>query len=227
MTTWLVTGANRGIGLAMAMEIVARGDRVIATVRDPFRVPEFLKTAPAKQLMVIGMDVGDANSVARAAASVKEPVDILVNNAGINPKGGQGPFDIDYGVFADALAINAMSPLRVSNAFLPQLKQAANPRILTVSSQMGASVYGGSDRLVYRVSKAAANKTMQVLAEALKPEGVTVAVIHPGWVRTDMGGPAASLSPEESAKGCLDVAAGMTPADAGKFFRWDGTIHPW
>jgi NAD(P)-dependent dehydrogenase (short-subunit alcohol dehydrogenase family) len=227
MTTWLVTGANRGIGLAMAMEIVARGDRVIATVRDPFRVPEFLKTAPAKQLMVIGMDVGDANSVARAAASVKEPLDVLINNAGISPKGPQGPLDMDYGVFAETLAINTMAPLRVSNAFLPHLKQAKNPRILTVSSQMGASVYSGADRLAYRVSKAAVNKTMQVLAEALKPQGVTVAVIHPGWVRTDMGGSSADLSPEESARGCLDVASGMTLADAGKFFRWDGTIHPW
>jgi NAD(P)-dependent dehydrogenase (short-subunit alcohol dehydrogenase family) len=227
MATWLVTGANRGIGLAMVKEIVARGERAIATVRDPFRVPEFLKTAPATQLMVIGMDVGDAASVARAAASVREPVDILVNNAGISPKGPQGPLDMDYGLFAETLAINAMAPLRVSNAFLPHLGRSERPRILTVSSQMGASVYGGADRLAYRVSKAAVNKAMQVLAEALVPQGVTVAVIHPGWVRTDMGGPAASLSPEESARGCLDVAVRLTPADAGRFFRWDGTIHPW
>jgi NAD(P)-dependent dehydrogenase (short-subunit alcohol dehydrogenase family) len=227
MTTFLVTGASRGIGLALAEAIVARGDRVIATVRDPFRVPDFLKTAPAAQLAVIGLNVTDAASLRRAAESVREPVDVLVNNAGISPKGAQNALDMDPALFAETMAVNVLAPLKVTAAFLPHLRRSARPRVATISSQMGASVYPGSDRLAYRISKAAVNKAMQGLATDLKPEGIPVAAIHPGWVRTDMGGPSASLSPAESAAGCLAVIDGLTMERSGGFYRWDGTVHPW
>ncbi|MGL4241413.1 MAG: SDR family NAD(P)-dependent oxidoreductase, partial [Beijerinckiaceae bacterium] len=95
MTTYLITGANRGIGLALAEALMARGDRVIATVRDPFKLPDVLKTAPTERCVVIGMDVTAQRSVDRAAASVKEPVDVLVNNAGVNPPGRQNAASAD------------------------------------------------------------------------------------------------------------------------------------
>jgi NAD(P)-dependent dehydrogenase (short-subunit alcohol dehydrogenase family) len=228
MTTWLITGANRGIGLAMAAALITRKDRVIAAVRDPFKVPDLLKTAPRETCVIIGMDVADQRSVDRAAAAIKEPVDVLLNNAGVNPPGRQGAAEADLSVFADVLQVNTVAPLRVAQAFLPHLRQAKTPRILTVSSQMGAlTTKSSSGAMAYRTSKAAVNKVMQCLATDLKGDGITVAVAHPGWVRTDMGGNAADIAPQESAEGLIALCDGLTIAKTGQFFRWDGSVHPW
>jgi NAD(P)-dependent dehydrogenase (short-subunit alcohol dehydrogenase family) len=228
MTTFLITGANRGIGLAMAQALIARGDRVIAAVRDPFRIPDILKTAPRDRAMVVGMDVSDQRSVDRAAASVKEPVDVLVNNAGVNPPGRSNAVDADLAVFAQTLEVNTIAPLRVAKAFLPHLRRSSAPRILTLSSQMGAlTTNSSSGAMAYRVSKAAVNKVMQCLASDLAGDGIPVIVVHPGWVRTDMGGGGAELAPEDSAAGLVKLADGLTMAQSGQFFRWNGTIHPW
>jgi NAD(P)-dependent dehydrogenase (short-subunit alcohol dehydrogenase family) len=227
MTTILITGANRGIGLALTEAMLARGDRVIATVRDPFRVPDILKTAPRGQMVLLGMEVTDDRSVARAAAALKEPIDVLVNNAGIKGPERQSALDTDFGGFAETLAINAIAPLRVAQAFLPQLRQSKTPRILTVSSQMGALSLERSGSIAYRASKAAVNKVMQTLAIELKPEGITVALVHPGWVQTDMGGQGADITPAESAAGLVALIDRLSIKDTGQFFRWDGTVHPW
>jgi NAD(P)-dependent dehydrogenase (short-subunit alcohol dehydrogenase family) len=228
MTTFLITGANRGIGLAMAEAVIARGDRVIAAVRDPFKLPDALRMAAKENCLVVGMDVADQRSVDRAAAAVKEPVDVLVNNAGVNPPGRQNAVEADLAAFSRTLEINVAGPLRVAQAFLPHLRRASMPRILTVSSQMGALTTGNSSgAMAYRTSKAAVNKAMQCLAHDLRPAGVPVIVLHPGWVRTDMGGGGADLSAQESAAGILKLADGLTMQDTGGFFRWDGTVHPW
>jgi NAD(P)-dependent dehydrogenase (short-subunit alcohol dehydrogenase family) len=227
MTTILITGANRGIGLALAMFLVNRGDRVIATMRDPFRIPDFLKTAPRERMMVLGMDVTDDRSVERAAAAVKEPIDVLVNNAGIHGPRGASSLDTDLAALAEVLAVNTIAPLRVARAFLPQLKQGKNPRILTVSSQMGALSGSVQGSMAYRTSKAAVNKLTQCLAADLQPQGVAAIVLHPGWVQTDMGGSAADLTPEESARGIAGLIDKIGINETGRFYRWDGTIHPW
>ncbi len=227
MATILVTGANRGIGLALAEELVRRGDRVIATVRDPFRLPDFLRTAPKEQMAVIGMEVTDDRAVARAADSLKEPLDAIVNNAGIHGTRGGSVADADLAEMAQVLAVNTIAPLRVARAFLPQLKRSKQPRIMTISSQMGALSGSSTGSLAYRTSKAAVNKAMQCLATDLRADGIAVVVVHPGWVRTDMGGGAADLSPEESAAGIADLLARIGPQDTGQFFRWNGTVHPW
>jgi NAD(P)-dependent dehydrogenase (short-subunit alcohol dehydrogenase family) len=227
MPTVLVTGAGRGIGLALAEALIARGDRVIATVRDPFRLPETLKSAPKERIAVVGMEVTDDRSVARAAASVDEPIDALVNNAGIHGARGATALDADLAEMAQVLAVNTIAPLRVARAFLPHLKRSERPRIMTVSSQMGALSGSAQGSLAYRTSKAAVNKAMQGLAVDLRPQGVTVVVVHPGWVRTDMGGGGASLSPAESANGLLALLDRLGMAETGRFFRWDGTEHPW
>jgi NAD(P)-dependent dehydrogenase (short-subunit alcohol dehydrogenase family) len=128
---------------------------------------------------------------------------------------------------AQVLAVNTIAPLRVARAFLPHLKRSERPRIMTVSSQMGALSGSAQGSLAYRTSKAAVNKAMQGLAVDLRPQGVTVVVVHPGWVRTDMGGGGASLSPAESANGLLALLDRLGMAETGRFFRWDGTEHPW
>ncbi len=227
MATVLVTGANRGIGLALAEELVRRGDRVIATVRDPFRLPEFLRTAPKEQMAVIGMEVTDDRAVTRAAEALKEPLDAIVNNAGIHGTRGGSAVSADLAEMAQVLAVNTIAPLRVARAFLPHLKRSARPRIMTISSQMGALSGISAGSVAYRTSKAAVNKAMQCLASDLKADGVAVVVVHPGWVRTDMGGGAAELSPAESAAGLVDLLARIGPQDTGQFFRWNGSVHPW
>ncbi len=227
MATILVTGANRGIGLALAEELVRRGDRVIATVRDPFRLPDVLRTAPKEQMAVIGMEVTDDRAVARAAESLKEPLDAIVNNAGIHGTRGGSVVNADLAEMAQVLAVNTIAPLRVARAFLPHLKRSERPRILTISSQMGALSGSSTGSVAYRTSKAAVNKAMQCLAADLRADGVSVVVVHPGWVRTDMGGGAADLSPEESAAGIADLLARISLKETGQFFRWNGTIHPW
>jgi NAD(P)-dependent dehydrogenase (short-subunit alcohol dehydrogenase family) len=227
MTTVLITGANRGIGYSLAETLIKRGDRVIAMVRDPFRLPDLLKTAPREQMMVIGMEVTDDRSVQRAAAAVKEPIDALVNNAGMFGSREATALDVDLATFAEVIAVNTIAPLRVARTFLPQLKQGKNPRILTISSQMGALSGSAQGSIAYRASKAAVNKTMQCLAADLKPDGVTAIVLHPGWVQTDMGGSTADITPAESAAGIAGLIDTITLKDTGKFFRWDGTIHPW
>lgn len=227
MATILITGASRGIGLALAETLAARGDRVIATVRDPFRLPESLKTTPKERMAVIGMEVTDDRSVARAAAAVQEPIDVVLNNAGIHGSRDSNALDADLAEMAEVLAVNTIAPLRVARAFLPHLKRSAKPRILTISSQMGALSGSAQGSVAYRASKAAVNKAMQGLAADLKPAGVVVAVVHPGWVRTDMGGGSASLSPAESATALARLIDRLSMRDTGQFFRWDGTIHPW
>ncbi len=227
MTTFLITGANRGIGLALTAALIARGDRVIATVRDPFKVPGLLRTAPRDQMVLLGLDVRDGRAVSRAAATLDEPVDVLINNAGIFGPERQTALDMDFEGFAETLAVNTLAPLRVAQAFLPHLKQSRVPRILTISSQMGALSGSASGSAAYRASKAGVNKLMQCLATELKPAGIPVVVAHPGWVQTDMGGAGADITPDASAVGLLALADKLTLADTGQFFRWDGSVHPW
>jgi NAD(P)-dependent dehydrogenase (short-subunit alcohol dehydrogenase family) len=158
---------------------------------------------------------------------VKEPVDVLINNAGIYGSRSDSSREVDLGTFAEVLAVNTIAPIRVARAFLPQLRQSTTPRILTISSQMGALSGSASGSIAYRTSKAAVNKAMQVVASDLRADGIAVAVAHPGWVQTDMGGGGADITAQESARGLVALIDRLTLTDTGQFFRWDGTTHPW
>lgn len=231
MRTYLVTGANRGIGLSLAEAIIQRGDRVVAAVRDPFKLPDLLKTAAKNRCAVVGLDIADARSVARAAAAVDEPIHALINNAGVSGERSGTTAGMDAEAALATFSINALGPLRVAQAFLPHLRRAGDARILNVSTQMasltGPGHAGRADRMAYRASKAALNKITQGLASDLRADGIPVVAVHPGWVRTDMGGSGADLTPADSAKALLKIADGLTAADSGRFLRWDGSDHPW
>ena len=226
MTTILITGAGRGIGLALAKEALARGWRVFGSVRGEAEARELEQKFGANFRALI-FDVTDAAAVADAAAAFDEPIDILINNAGVIGPDRQSALDMDFDGLRLTLEVNTLAPLRVTQAFLPHLKRSKNPRVLTISSNMGSLSYASSDHLAYRISKAAVNKAMQGLASDLKPQGVALAVLHPGWVRTDMGGAGADISPQVSAKGMLDVAQGLTLANTGQFLNFDGKTRPW
>lgn len=213
----LVTGGGRGIGAALVAGGLARGWEVWASLRDP----EALAALPAGA-RPLRFDVTDRPALARAAADFAGPLDLLVNNAGIIGPARQSPLDMDFEGFAETLAVNSLAPLAVAQAFLPALRRAPAARILTLSSQMAWMGYRKADRIAYRASKAAVNKVMQGLATLLEPEGIAVALVDPGWVRTAMGGPEAEEEPEAVAEGILTLAERLTLAGTGRFYRWSG-----
>ena len=224
MARILITGANRGIGLALATTLSGRGHSVVAASRRPAAAP-----LDDQQLRHIELDVTDQRSIEAAAAILAdEPLDILVNNAGIFGPRGAGLGQIDDAVWHDVFATNVIGAYRVSEAFLPHLRRGRDKKLVTISSRMGsmgANTTGGE--YVYRSSKAAVNAVMRSLAIDLAPEGIIVAVLHPGWVRTEMGGAAATLDVETSADGLAAVLLGLTTAESGGFFNYDGAALVW
>ena len=209
MTTILITGANRGIGAAMVKAAQADGADVIRATRPGHGGDvEFDVTRPDEIMPAIGR--------------IDRPIDVLINNAGIIGPDRQATTDMDYAGMAQTFAVNVAGPLAVSNACLEHLRQSNAPRILTISSQMAWMGYAKSDRIAYRASKAAVNKVMQGLATDLRPEGITVALVDPGWVRTDMGGAEADLDPADVGAGILTLADKLALGDSGKFFTWNG-----
>ena len=226
MTTILITGAARGIGRALCEDALRRGWSVIGSVRDA-ETAKALEAELGPRFQALVFDVTDAAAVAKAAASLDRPIDILINNAGIIGPDRQSALDMDFVGFAEALAVNVLAPLRIAQMFLPHLKRGDRPRLLTISSNMGSMSRAGSDHLAYRASKAAVNKVSQGLATDLRRFGIAVAAIHPGWVRTDMGGRGADIEAAESAKGILDIAERLELAGTGKFLRYDGAEMEW
>lgn len=227
----LVTGANRGLGLEFVRQYAAEDWVVLAACRSPQDAKELQQLAAGSngRVRVIEMNVADTASVKAAAADLKdETIDLLLNNAGVGgpPKGGLGR--IDYETWKKVLDINTLGPMRVTEAFLENVARGNGKRIVTITSGMGSiedNASGGS--YAYRSSKAAVNMAMKSLSIDLAPRGITCAVLNPGWVRTDMGGPNGKLAPAESIAAMRFVIATMKPDDSGKFLNWDGRNYPW
>lgn len=224
MSTYLVTGANRGLGLELARQLAARGEDVIATARDPDRAPELAGLGVQVELL----DVSDAGSVGALVRRLEgRAIDVLVNNAGIGV-GRSSLGSLDYDELQRAFEVNALGPLRVAEALLDNLRRGERRLIASVTSKMGSIADNGSGgSYAYRASKAALNMIARSLSVDLGPEGFTCVVLHPGWVRTAMGGDAASLGVDESVRGMLEVLAGLTPARNGQFLDYSGATIPW
>ena len=230
MTRVLITGANRGIGLELVRARLMRGDHVIACAREPDAAADLhaLAASTPDRLQILPLDVADPASVfALGSALGERPIDVVVNNAGIMGPQMQSTLDMDFDGWAHTFAVNTLGPLRVTQALLPNLRHAERPRVLIVSSQMGAMTSEASDRLAYRSSKAAVNKVVQALATDLKPMGIAVAALHPGWVRTQMGGNGAPLAPAESAAGLSALIDALDLSRTGHFLNVDGATLAW
>lgn len=223
MKTVLITGANRGIGLALTRQYAARGDRVIAVCR---RTSEALAATGAR--VESGIDVTDADALAALAQRLgDERIDILVLNAGIMARDALG--QIDSGGF-DAMRrqfeVNALGPLRVAQALLGQLGEGA--RIGIVTSRMGSVADNTSGNSYgYRASKAAVNAIGKSLAMDLKPRGIAVFLLHPGYVATDMVGGTGDVSPEQAAVQLIERLDTLTLAQTGTFWHANGSPLPW
>ena len=230
MSTFLITGANRGLGLEMTRQASAKGHHVIAATRRAADAPELsaLAAASGGKVEVVALEVTDTASIAALAAQLAgRPIDVLVNNAGVRI-----PFrpalETDLADLEKALAINTFAPLRVTQALVPNLALAANgAKVFTISSLLGAFHVMQSEEIPYCVSKTAVNRAMLLLSPALKENNIAVGLLSPGWVRTDMGGSAAPLSPQESVAGLLARIEAFTLADTGTFLSYAGEKQPW
>lgn len=234
MANIIITGANRGIGLALVKTYLLGGDRVFALCRQPQQADQLneLAASAGGQLTVHTVDMADADSITTFAGSLKDtPVDVLLNVAGI--VGGRTdsllktPFsEADFDDWRTAFEVMTIGPFRLTQAVLPNLI-AARGKVMTVSSQIAASTWPRGGLYAYGATKAAVNRLMRSLAFDLRDKGVTVALVHPGWVQTDMGGANAEITPQESAAGIKQVLDGLTLEDTGKFFKWNGEEHAW
>jgi NAD(P)-dependent dehydrogenase (short-subunit alcohol dehydrogenase family) len=222
--SWLVTGANRGIGLAFARELSRRGDGVIATARQPEKARE-LAALPAR---VEQLDVADLESVARLARRLAgEPLDVLINNAAA---GDEGPrferLSMEY--LERSLRVNAVGPAAVTQALLPNLRAGGRRAVINLSSGLGSiSTNESGGWIAYRASKAALNQLTRTIAAELRRERFVCVAMSPGWVRTDMGGPGAELSPDDSVAAMLKVIDRLSSTDTGRFLDRFGKDVPW
>ena len=228
--TLLITGASRGIGLETVRRFLDDPDwQVIATCRDPGAASDLraLQARHGTRLELHALDVGDGDAVARLGDVLAgRPVDVLLNNAGVMGA-HQSLEDLDFDGWLAEVNVNTLGPMRLALALRPNLALSKNPRIVTISSQMGSMARPRGGSYAYRSSKAAVNKAMQCLALDLAEDGVCVVVVHPGWVRTDMGGGGADISVEESAAGIYRLTRDLTLADSGRFLTYRGEDHPW
>jgi NAD(P)-dependent dehydrogenase (short-subunit alcohol dehydrogenase family) len=220
MARVLVTGGNRGIGLALVRECLKRGDEVIAACRASS--PE-LDGLGAE--VVTGVDVGRDDGVeALVKALGDRPVDILINNAGVHRSDSLGRIDFDR--IRLQIETNALGPVRVTEALLPNLKRGAKVAIITSrSGSIGDN--GSSGNYGYRMSKAAVNMAGVNLALDLKPRGIAVAILHPGMVRTGMGSSPQAVDPADAAHRLMTRIDELTLERTGKFLHAEGYALPW
>ena len=233
MQTILITGANRGIGFELTRQFLQDDSRIFATCRNPERADALndLARKHAERVAVLQLDVNDEASIEAAAQSVAgktDALDLLINNAGIGgDQAGRVMGRLTATEVSHVLTTNAVAPLIVTQAFLHLLKQGDNPRVVMISSGMGSLQRAGGSSYAYRMSKAAMNMAARVLAFDSAMNGITTVTMNPGWVQTDMGGPSASLKPEESGRALHALVNRLTRADNGMFFQYDGSELPW
>lgn len=228
---YLITGANRGIGLEFVRQLVAKGDTVFATARNPQAATELQELSQSGQVFPIELDVTDVASVARARQAVGakvDGIDVLINNAGAFFARRETLDSFDADAMRKTFETNTIGTMNVTAAFAELLKRGDNPRLVNISSNLGSLGKMGQHRsgdYSYNASKAALNMLTRLLSYDL-PDA-TVICFHPGWVQTDMGGSSAAITPEESVSGMLRVIGRLTPADTNSFFGWTGDAWEW
>ena len=227
MPSVLITGANRGIGLEFARQYAAAGWRVFAACRDPARAKD-LKELKG-DVRVYALDIGDFMAINVLARELEgEAIDVLVNNAGVYGPGPQTLESLDYDGWAETFRIDCMAQIRMSRAFLDHVARSERKVIVALTSKMGSiDDNSGGGAYIYRSCKAALNAAFKSLAIDVAPRGIVAAVIHPGWVMTDMGGPNALISAAESVTAMRALIGRFTPRDSGRFWAYDGKEIPW
>jgi NAD(P)-dependent dehydrogenase (short-subunit alcohol dehydrogenase family) len=230
----LVTGANRGIGLAVTKAYLAEGDKVFAACRKPENAEELygLRKNYPSTLELIPLDADSDKSVETAAKEVAKKtghLDVLINMAGIMPRPHDAKLEeLDLQQCREAFETNVLGPLRVTKFLLPLLRKSKAARIVNVTSGIGS--ISGTDNphfYAYGASKSALNKVTRTLALELKQDNIIAVALDPGWVKTDMGGPNAWLTPEESSNAILKTVKNLRMEQTSLFIHNDGKVLNW
>ena len=237
MPTALITGVNRGLGRELAQQYLTRGWQIIGTVRTPTDDLAALADAHDGRLRLEQADMLDIDSLGALAAAVgATPIDVLLLSAGTmgsadfaNQGMNVGGFQqTDYPDWLDVMTVNVLAPLRLAELLVDAVAASEHRTIVGLSSMLGSMAMNTIGGLYsYRTSKAALNALLRSLSFDLAKREIIVAALHPGWVRTDMGGPNATVSAEESARGLISVISSLEPNTSGRFFSYTGEELPW
>jgi NAD(P)-dependent dehydrogenase (short-subunit alcohol dehydrogenase family) len=231
MSSIFITGTNRGIGLALTRQYLTEGWRVYATARQPelSKALQQLADQYPKQLSLYALDVANATQRQKIADKLKGiPLDILINNAGIYGQNDAYFGNTDEEKWLDALRINTIAPMKIMELLAENMALGEKKIIASISSKMGSMDDNGSGgSYVYRSTKAALNAVMVSAARDLKEVGISVVILHPGWVRTDMGGTNGEIKPQQSAQHLYAILEVVTLENSSDFYDIDGSIIPW
>jgi NAD(P)-dependent dehydrogenase (short-subunit alcohol dehydrogenase family) len=238
MKTMLITGANRGLGLDLTRRFAAEGWKIHACCRNPGRADALNALAAAHDVSVHALDVADFGQIETLKATIgNEAIDVLFNNAGIMGT-DQKPVDrndadqrfdtLDESEWMTVMRVNTLAPMRMCEVFVDNVAASDRRQMVHMSSIVGSIASNQSGLWYhYSTSKTALNMVMRSMAADLRERGITVVSLHPGWTQTDMGGPGAALTIEESVGGMVEVVRKLTPADSGRFIAWNGEDVPW
>lgn len=232
MKVALITGSNRGIGLEFVRQYASDGWCIFACCRNPAAAGMLKHLAGQfpEQIRIQALDVTDHRQIEQLSlAFAGQPIDLLINNAGVYPPDRGDAFGkTDYAAWQHAFEVNTMAPLKMTEAFIQQIAQSGLKTIVTITSKMGSIADNrGGGSYIYRSSKAGVNIVTKSLSIDLSPQKIIAVVLHPGWVKTDMGGPGALITTEQSVTGMRRVIGNLTLADSGKFYAFDGHEIPW
>lgn len=233
MSTVLITGANRGLGLEFARQYSADGWDVIATARDPKQSEELQRLAKTTNVSLEALDVASDGSVKHLAEALKgRPVDLLILNSAIYTRDGNKLGALNFAGWRESFETNVLGAMRVAEALIENVAASKRKQIVAISTGMGSlqslgATFGFGAAYQYRSSKAALNMAMSILAKEVEPRGISVLLFSPGWVQTDMGGPNAALTPEQSIAGMRKVLEANPMELTGKFLSYDGSTWPW
>jgi len=232
----LITGANRGLGLEFVRQYLADNWHVIATCRNPDAATSLQELqATYNGLQIMPLDVADFAAIDELASELGgRPIDVLVNNAGLFGPKRQADGDlrqsfghIDYDIWTELLRVNTLAPLKLVEALIGNIAASEQKKVVTISSRIGSIGETDAGLYAYRSSKAAVNMAMATLANDVSDMGITVITFSPGWVKTDMGGPSASLEAEESIARLRGLIAEQSLEDSGAFLDYTGESIPW
>lgn len=234
MSTILITGANRGLGLEFARQYAADGWEVFATSRNPESSAELQQLKKRhKNLSSDALDVTSDQSVKHLGETLSgKPIDLLVLNSAIYTRNGSTLGELNFAGWRDSFETNVLGAIRVAERLIENVAASKRKQIVAISSGMGSvealgSTFGFGIAYQYRTSKAALNMTMSILAKEVEAQGISVVTLSPGWVQTDMGGANAALTPEQSIGGMRKVLEANPMELTGKFLGYDGTTWPW
>ncbi len=232
----LITGANRGLGYEFVKQYLDRGDEVIAGARDPQNAEELVALEQRYDNLqaLYELEVADSKSVQAMRKNVVtkfEGLDLLINNAAIISGGSKKTYslgELHSENITEVFNVNAIAPLMMTEEFTELLSRGEGAKIINITSKMGSiGSRTGASYYSYCASKAALNMFSRLLSFDLKERGIIVLALHPGHVKTDMGGSGAPLVPEESIRGMISVIDSITEEDSGKFLDWEGGEIPW